>query len=88
MDTQIELTSTDEQPIPFAWLGDLLISLRKERGLTQAQLAERLGIHQVVIARWESSKYATASLERIRKVVDALDADLRLTVGQEESKKS
>ena len=76
MDTPTELTPTAEQPIPFAWLGDLLISLRKERGLTQAQLAEKLGIHQVVVARWESSKYATASLERIRRVADALQADL------------
>ena len=88
MDTSINSNQTDEQPVPLAWLGDLLISLRQERGLTQSQLAERLGIHQVVIARWETSKYATASLERIRRVVNALEADLRVTVVQEASKKN
>ena len=66
----------EQTAIPLAWLGDLLISLRNERGLSQRQLAERLGIHQEVIARWETSKYATASLERLRKVAEALEADI------------
>lgn len=32
-------------------------ALRRELGLTQQQLAARLGTHQVTIARWESGFY-------------------------------
>lgn len=30
-----------------------LARLRMERGLTQAQLAEKMGVHHQVISRWE-----------------------------------
>ena len=57
---------------------DLLIAGRRRAGLSQEQLAERLGRTQSTIARWESG-YQHPPLE---SVVEALHAcGLELTVG-------
>lgn len=68
-----------KETVPLAWAGELLVSLRKEQGLSQQQLAERLGAHQQAIGRWESAKYRGTSLENLVRVAQALGADIRLT---------
>lgn len=65
-----------ESAVPFSWVGELLISLRKQQGLTQAELGKRLGMHQAAIARWENSKYRTVSLESINQVIQALEVEI------------
>lgn len=49
--------------------------LRIERGLTQAELAERVGTRQPNIARLESGRL-TPSLDLLRRVAEALNAEL------------
>ena len=61
-----------EQLGAIADLPRLLISARIARGLTQRGLAQRLGLKEQQIQRYEATEYASASLARIRKVVDAL----------------
>lgn len=53
----------------------MLRSLRQSAGLTQTQLAERLGISQQSYARLEA-RPAAASVERLSKLLRALDAEL------------
>jgi len=53
----------------------MLRSLRQRAGLTQTQLAERLGISQQSYARLEA-RPAAASVERLSKLLRALDAEL------------
>jgi uncharacterized protein len=53
-------------------IGIALVRARKARGLTQRLLAELLGVKQPQIARWESTGYRTASLERLNAVAEAL----------------
>ncbi len=65
-------------PVPLSLLGELLIAVRKERGLTQQQLAERLGSHQEAVARMERERYRGVSLERLVKVMEALEARIML----------
>lgn len=67
-------------PVPLAWTGDLLVSLRKERGLSQQQVADRLGMPQQSIGRWESEKYRGTSLENLVRVARALDVDIHLSM--------
>jgi transcriptional regulator with XRE-family HTH domain len=55
----------------------LIREARRRAGLTQQQLAERLGSSQSVIARWESGK-ARPSLENLERVVRATGLELRL----------
>lgn len=50
--------------------------LRKEHGLTQEELAERVGTTQSVIARLENDSYTGHSLKMLRRVAHALDATL------------
>ncbi len=50
--------------------------LRKEHGLTQEELAEKVGTTQSVIARLESDSYTGHSLKMLRRVANALDVKL------------
>lgn len=45
---------------------------RKEANLTQAQLADRVGTHQSVIARLEDADYDSHSLTMLKKIAEAL----------------
>ncbi len=51
----------------------LLISARIASGLSQRGLADRLGLKEQQIQRYEANEYASASFTRIREVVSALD---------------
>jgi len=51
-----------------------LIELRKERNMTQQELADKIGTSQPAIARLESGNYKNVSLKFLRKIAKALDA--------------
>lgn len=67
------------EPVPFPWLGDLLVAARKEQGITQTELAERIGSHQTVVARWEGGKYRFAEVGTILAIAHALGLELLVT---------
>ena len=55
----------------FRTLADIpkmLIQARIAKGLSQRELAERLGLKEQQIQRYEATEYASASLTRIREV--------------------
>ena len=54
----------------------LLIRARIASGLSQRDLAGRLGLKEQQIQRYEASDYSSASLARIRSVVAALGVDV------------
>lgn len=53
-------------------LPESLIDERKKLGLTQKELAERLGIKEQQIQRYEATRYQSASLKRIVEVAEAM----------------
>jgi adenylosuccinate lyase len=57
-----------------------LIEGRIAAGLTHKELAERLGLKQQQIQRWEATSYSGVGLGRLQDVVDALGMGLRETV--------
>ncbi len=61
-------------------LGQLLVSLRIARGLTQRQLAERLGVHETQVSRDERNEYHGVTLERAARVLEALGVEVRSRV--------
>lgn len=61
-------------------VGHLLIALRIARGLSQRQLAERLGVHESQVSRDERNEYHGITLDRATRVLDALGVELRSTV--------
>jgi len=67
---QRELTSLRELPIA-------LIEARIAAGLTQKALAERLGVPQQQVQRWEASRYSGVGVERLQEIADALGVEVR-----------
>lgn len=57
-----------------------IIEIRQKKGLTQADLAERVGTKQAAIARIESGAY-NPSLKSLEKIAQALDVSLILKLG-------
>ena len=57
----------------------LLREARKRAGLTQRQLAERLGVAQPQVARWESRR-ATPSFERLKAVLAVCGLDMEISL--------
>ncbi len=57
-----------------AELPTALIKARIAQGLSQKDLAERLGLQEQQIQRYEATDYASASLTRIKEIVGALGA--------------
>jgi DNA-binding XRE family transcriptional regulator len=61
-------------------LGELLIAVRIHLGLTQAELAERLGVDPSVVCRDERNEYHGVTLDRAARILNAMGAELRTSV--------
>ena len=59
-------------------VAELLRSARLEAGLTQVQLAARLGTTQSAIARWESGQ-VSPRVSTLQRVLDGLGYELELS---------
>jgi transcriptional regulator with XRE-family HTH domain len=57
-----------------------LAALRKRSGLSQKELARRLGTSQQQVSRLESPAYEGHSLSMLRRVARALDAEIHVRV--------
>ena len=57
-----------------------LVEARQAAGLTQKELAERLGVSQAQVARIEKRGYDAYTLTTLRRYVEALGADYWLEV--------
>jgi DNA-binding XRE family transcriptional regulator len=68
-----ELTSLRELPTA-------LIEARIATRLTQRQLAERIGVAEQQIQRWEANDYQGVNLDRLQSVADALGIEIRETI--------
>lgn len=62
-------------------LGKTIAKFRKERGFTQVELAEKLGVHQSHITRWESDRVRPRQ-QTLTKLAECLDSSVEeLLVG-------
>lgn len=64
----------------FEGLGRLLIALRIYKGLTQSELAHKLGIDASQISRDERHEYHGITVERASRILDAMGVELRSSV--------
>ncbi len=61
-------------------IGRSLVALRIARGLTQRQLAERLGVNEAQVSKDERNDYHGISVERAQRIIDAMGGQVTLTV--------
>ena len=71
--TLIEATGIEELPIA-------LIRARIARGLTQRQLAERIGLQEQAIQRYEATDYFGVSFARLVEIAEALELTIHYAV--------
>jgi transcriptional regulator with XRE-family HTH domain len=68
-----------------AAIGSRLRRLRKERELTQAELARQIGIQQSDLSRMEKGEYRV-SLDNLFKILGVFDLDLADFFGEQQAK--
>lgn len=68
-----ELDSLRELPVA-------LIEARIAANLTQRALADRLGVAEQQVQRWEATSYAGVGVERLQDIADALGSSIRENV--------
>lgn len=60
-------------------VAQVVYDARMQAGLTQAQLARKIGTTQSVISRLEDSDYGAQSLTMLRRIARALDLFVRIS---------
>jgi ribosome-binding protein aMBF1 (putative translation factor) len=70
---QIQVLELDS----LAQLPEALIRARIAAGLTQKELAKRLGLREQQVQRYEATRYSGAGLTRLQHVADALGVRIR-----------
>ncbi len=53
-------------------IAPFIAKMRIVKGVTQTELARRLGVSKQVISRYEESDYQTVSLTRLQEILDAI----------------
>lgn len=61
-------------------IGRVLIALRISQGLTQKQLAGTLDVSEAAVSRDERNEYHGITVERAQRVLDALGAEIVITL--------
>jgi ribosome-binding protein aMBF1 (putative translation factor) len=64
----------------FEGVGRLLIAARIAKGVSQRELAERLGVHESQVSRDERNEYHGITVERANRILETLGVELRSTV--------
>ena len=57
-----------------------LIEARIAAKMTQRQLAERIGVAEQQVQRWEANDYSGVGLDRLQTVADALCVQIHETI--------
>ena len=71
-----------------ALVAQLIYEARTKAGLTQAELAKRVGTSQPVIARLENASYRGHSLSMLQRIASAVDKRVDVRLVSTSSKRS
>lgn len=75
-----------KEPLPlFKKVGQEILRLRKEAGLTQIGLAQKIGVTQQEISRVENGD--NCSLSTLHRIAKALDHDIEIVFKEKEHEK-
>jgi ribosome-binding protein aMBF1 (putative translation factor) len=71
-----ELNAAYQRELARLKLGNQIMALRQSLGLSQAQLAERIGTKQTGVARMERASYTSFNISTLAKIAAATGANL------------
>ena len=57
-----------------------IVKLRIAKGVSQTELAHRLGVSKQVISRYEESDYQTVGIARLQEILDAIGVKTAVTL--------
>jgi HTH-type transcriptional regulator/antitoxin HigA len=61
-------------------IAPFISKLRIAKGISQTELARRLGISKQVISRYEESEYQTVAITRLQEILDAIGINTLVTL--------
>ena len=61
-------------------IAPFIVKLRIAKGVSQTELANRLGISKQVISRYEESDYQTVGIARLQEILDAIGVKTVVTI--------
>jgi HTH-type transcriptional regulator/antitoxin HigA len=62
-------------------IAPFIAKIRIARGVSQTELARRLGVSKQVISRYEESDYQTVTIPRLQEILDAIGIKILVTLG-------
>ena len=64
-------------------VGELIKSGRLAKGMTQPELAEKVGVKKSAVAKWESGRVSEIRRSNLQRLSEVLDIDPNLLLGKE-----
>lgn len=61
-------------------IAPFIVKIRIAKGVSQTELAERLGVSKQVISRYEESDYQTVGVARLQEILDAIGVKTAVTL--------
>jgi ribosome-binding protein aMBF1 (putative translation factor) len=61
-------------------IAPFVAKIRIARGISQTELARRLGVSKQVISRYEETEYQTVSIGRLQEILDAIGIRMLVTL--------
>jgi ribosome-binding protein aMBF1 (putative translation factor) len=62
-------------------IAPFIAKIRIAKGVSQTELARRLGVSKQVISRYEESEYQTVAIARLQEILDAVGIKTSVTLG-------
>ncbi len=69
-------------------VGEQLLRLRIEAGMTQAEVAKKVGTTASAISRYENAEYDRYELQTLRKIVEACGGSLHISMSSTDKNKA
>ncbi len=61
-------------------IAPFIVKIRVAKGVSQTELARRLGVSKQVISRYEESEYQTVGIVRLQEILDAIGIKTNVTL--------
>ena len=61
-------------------IAPFIVKIRIAKGVSQTELARRLGVSKQVISRYEESEYQTVAITRLQEILDAIGIKTLVTL--------